>query len=112
MKTELSAATVEAIQLADEFPFNTIELCQNLESGGLTPSSGMVRYALENTAKKIHVLVRPRAGNFLYTDQEKNLMLNEIEALLLADCNAIVAGALLENGNPDLVFLRTIRESF
>ena len=63
MKFELCASTIEAIRIAHNLKFDQVELCQSLEQGGLTPSPGMIDYALAfgiNT----HVLIRPRAGGF------------------------------------------------
>ena len=65
MKIELCAASFESIQLAQELPIDRIELCQNLEQGGLTPSIGMIDYALGKQIET-HVLIRPRAGGFCY----------------------------------------------
>jgi copper homeostasis protein len=78
MKIELCAASFEAIKLAKEFNVDRIELCQNLEQGGLTPSAGFIDYAL-STGLKTHVLIRPRAGGFCYNEEEFLIMLREIE---------------------------------
>ena len=61
MKLELCAASIEAIQIAKELNFDRIELCQSLEQGGLTPSLGLVDYALAHGVET-HVLIRPRPG--------------------------------------------------
>ena len=77
MKRELCAASVEAIQLAKELNFDRIELCQNLEQGGMTPSPGFIEYALA-FGLETHVLIRPRSGGFYYSPEEFEIMLRDI----------------------------------
>jgi copper homeostasis protein len=59
LQLELCAASIEAIDLAKKYQFDRIELCQNLEQGGLTPSAGLIAAALEQGVNT-HVLIRPR----------------------------------------------------
>ena len=73
MKKELCAASVKAIQLAKKYNFDRIELCQNLEQGGTTPSIGMIQFAV-SSAVKTHVLIRQRSGDFIYSQDEIQVM--------------------------------------
>ena len=73
MELELCAASIEAVQLAKKYNFNRIELCQNLEQGGITPSIGMIQTALKYNIDT-HVLVRPRIGSFIYSSEEKEIL--------------------------------------
>ena len=78
MKIELCAATIEAIKVAGEMGFDRIELCQNLEQGGTTPSYGMIEYAIA-CGIETHVLIRPRPGNFIYDESEMEVILRDIQ---------------------------------
>jgi copper homeostasis protein len=95
MKIELCAASFEAIKLAKEFDVDRIELCQNLEQGGLTPSAGFIDYAL-STGLETHVLIRPRAGGFCYNEEEFLIMLREIEYCKKIGAHGVVVGVLSE----------------
>ena len=77
MKIELCAASIDAIKLAKVNDVDRIELCQVLELGGLTPSPGIIEYALAY-GLETHVLIRPRPGGFIYTEEEKELSLIHI----------------------------------
>jgi copper homeostasis protein len=100
MKLELCASSVEAIQLAREFDFDRIELCQSLEQGGLTPSPGMIEYAVAHGVE-VHVLVRHRAGGFNYTMDEIEIMLRDIVGCKELGAKGVVIGALNEMGRVD-----------
>lgn len=112
MKLELCVGSIEAIPFANQYHFDRIELCQALEVGGLTPSPALYEFARTNTKKEIHVLIRPRIGNFLYSSSEKELILNEIQFFCDKNCSGIVIGALNEKAQLDLPFLRQIRQQF
>ena len=92
MKLELCTASIDAILLAKSLDFDRIELCQNLEQGGLTPSAGMIAFALEHKLNT-HVLIRPRAGGFCYSAEELAVIEHDLAVLdVLADLVHIVYG--------------------
>lgn len=95
MKTELCAASVESVKLAKDLGIDRIELCQNLEQGGLTPSVGFIDFAL-STGIETHVLIRPRAGGFCYNEDELLIMLREIEYCKKIGVHGVVIGVLTE----------------
>lgn len=97
MKLELCAASIEAIQLAKKFDFTRIELCQNLEQGGITPSPGLIEYALAYGVET-HVLIRPRPGGFMYNPDEIEIMLRDIRECKTIGAQGVVIGALNERG--------------
>jgi copper homeostasis protein len=97
MKVELCAASIEAIQLAKKTGIDRIELCQNLEQGGTTPSKGLIEYALESGVET-HVLIRPRPGGFQYTSDEVGIMLRNIHACKSIGVEGVVVGALSKDG--------------
>ncbi|MFM7682960.1 MAG: copper homeostasis protein CutC [Bacteroidota bacterium] len=96
MKIELCAASQEAIQIASNLKIDRIELCQNLDQGGLTPSAGMIQYA-KDLGLETHVLIRPRAGGFHYTGEELKLMLNDVQFCKDFGVDGIVVGFLQPN---------------
>lgn len=100
MKFELCAASLEAIRLAKEMNFDRIELCQNLEQGGITPSYGMIEYAIAYGIET-HVLIRPRPGGFNYSEDEVEVMLREILNCKDIGAKGVVIGALTESGEID-----------
>ena len=70
-------------------------MCTALEVGGLTPSLGLIQTALHKYKLETHVLIRPRAGNFCYSSDEKETMLQDIHALQqFGDIGGFVVGAL------------------
>jgi copper homeostasis protein len=108
MKIELCAATVEAIKLAKECKVDRIELCQVLELGGVTPSPGIIEYAVAY-GLETHVLIRPRPGGFIYTEEEKEIMLrNALECKELG-ASGVVVGVLNAFGDIDTGFLELVR---
>ena len=111
MKLELCAASIEAIILAKSLDFDRIELCENLEQGGLTPSAGMISYALEN-GLDTHVLVRPRAGGFCYSPEEIAVMERDLAFCQQAGVQGVVVGILKSNFDLDTESLGTLKEKF
>ncbi len=109
MKIEYCAASPEAVLLAAQYLPDRIELCQSLETGGLTPSPALIRMALTHKLET-HVLIRPRQGHFVYSRAEKELMLDEIRLCRDLGVQGIVTGALLDPNALDLDFLEKARE--
>jgi len=107
MKIELCAASQEAIQIASELKLDRIELCQNLDQGGLTPSAGMMKYA-KDLGLETHVLIRPRAGGFHYSDEEMKVILNDVQVCKDFGVDGIVVGFLQPNFEIDLESIERI----
>jgi copper homeostasis protein len=107
MKIELCAASQEAIQIASELKLDRIELCQNLDQGGLTPSAGMIKYA-KDLGLETHVLIRPRAGGFHYSDEEMKVILNDVQFCKDFGVDGIVIGFLQPNFEIDLESIERI----
>ena len=100
MKIELCVASVEALQIVKDLSIDRIELCQNLEQGGMTPSHGFIEMALLSEIET-HVLIRPRAAGFTYAEDEIQLMLNDIKNCRELGVKGIVIGALNLNKTID-----------
>lgn len=111
IQIELCAASIEAIDLAKKYHFNRIELCQNLEQGGLTPSAGLIQLALE-VGVDTHVLIRPRAGGFYYNDRELIQIEKDIEYCAQSGVQGVVVGLLQENFDIDKVQLHSLIARF
>jgi len=79
---------------AYELGAQCIELCDNLKEGGTTPSYGTILMAKETLPFPINVMIRPRGGNFVYTEEEIGIMEKDIELCQEAQVNAFVFGAL------------------
>lgn len=78
------------------------ELCAHLAIGGTTPSHALFKQVKRDTHTKINVLIRPRFGDFLYSDIETEEMCEEIEFFRDAGANGVVIGALTEDGDLDV----------
>ena len=76
---ECCTDSVESALNAHEGGADRLELCGNLVIGGTTPSLFLFEEIRKKSDIKIHVLIRPRFGDFLYTDYEKNIMKKEVE---------------------------------
>lgn len=109
MKVELCAASLMAIEAAKQYGVDRIELCQNLEFGGTSPSFALVEKALD-LGLETHILVRPRLGGFMYDEREKDLILNEIELYNQYEVAGFVVGAYDAHYNLEPSFLSKMRE--
>lgn len=104
MNQTLIEACVDSVESAMEAfrgGADRVELCSALSEGGLTPSIGTIKLARQNIPAGLHVLIRPRRGDFLYSDPEFRVMLNDIEQCKNLNVNGIVTGILLRNGGID-----------
>ena len=99
---EIAVASVERAQAAQRAGAHRLELCANLEVGGLTPNVELVRAVRSTVELPIQVLVRPRAGNFVYSPAEFEWMKQEIMALHSENVQGIVIGVLLSDGSVDV----------
>lgn len=89
---------------------NRIELCDNLSEGGTTPSYGTIKKVVESIDIPINVIIRPRGGNFIYSDDEKEIMYTDIDMCKSLGVNAIVIGALTEDNKIDIEFISKVKE--
>lgn len=99
---EICVESVEHALAAERGGANRIELCSDLSSGGITPSMGLMQAARRHLTLPIHVLIRPRAGNFLYSNLEIESMRDDIEAAKQIGMDGLVLGMLDENNRVDV----------
>jgi len=76
-----------------------IELCTALSEGGITPSAGLVRLCREAFDLPIFPIIRPRPGDFLYSDEEFEIMLDDIHRFRELQCDGVVIGLLKKDGS-------------
>lgn len=98
---EVAANSVASALAAQEGGAGRVELCAALELGGLTPSHAQIAMARERLRIPLYVLIRPRAGDFLYGDLECEGMLRDIEACVALGCDGVVLGVLDRAGAVD-----------
>ena len=99
---EVCVDSLESALAAKAGGATRLELCANLVIGGTTPSLALLRAVKGETGLPVHALLRPRFGDFLYTDREFSLLLEEGEALLDQGADALVCGCLTPQGDLDL----------
>lgn len=99
---EICADSVESAVIAQEAGASRIELCCNLVEGGTTPSYGTIASARNNLSIKLNVLIRPRSGDFLYSDEEFDIMRRDIEICGELGADGIVTGILNPGGTIDV----------
>lgn len=83
-----------------------IELCRDLEVGGLTPSEEDIAYCVRKLGLRTHVLIRPRAGNFCYSEAEQMGIIASVKLCKELGASAVVLGFLTEEGRVDVEFTR------
>jgi copper homeostasis protein len=98
---EICCAHIASVHAAKEAGADRTELCDNLWEGGTTPSIGFIKKAV-TTGIDCYVLIRPRGGNFIYTNSEFDVMLEDIHWAKEMRAKGIVSGALLANGEIDI----------
>lgn len=108
---EVCVEGVDSLMAAQEAGADRVELCAALAEGGLTPSLGTVRKALRIAKIPVRVMIRPRAGDFLYSDAEFASMLADAEVLAKEGAHGVVAGFLDADGSVDEVRTRAFVEA-
>jgi len=105
---EIAVASLERAIAAQSAGAHRLELCSQLELGGLTPAINLVRQVRQAVQLPIHVMVRPRAGNFVYTAGEFAQMKSDITALRQENIQGIVTGILLPDSSIDIAHTREL----
>lgn len=98
---EVAANSVASALAAQVGGAGRVELCTALELGGITPSYAEIATARDRLAIPLYVLIRPRAGDFLYNDFECEVMLRDVEACVALGCDGVVLGVLDADGQVD-----------
>ena len=110
MKVEICSNSRRPAQHAKVGGADRIELCSRLEVGGTTPQAEDITYCVQQLQLRTHVLVRPREGNFTYSDAEFALICEQVEMCKRAGAHAVVVGFLTPDGRIDEAKTRHVVE--
>lgn len=109
---EICANSAQSCVEAEAGGATRVELCAGIPEGGTTPSYGEVKAAQELTSVvNIHIIIRPRGGDFLYTPAEVKAMLHDIELAKQLKVHGVVFGCLTAEGDIDVDMLKVLMEA-
>tara|TARA_R110002051_G_scaffold208598_1_gene274540 strand:+ start:11482 stop:12204 length:723 start_codon:yes stop_codon:yes gene_type:complete len=111
MLVEVCANSLESALVAERAGADRIELCCELAVGGLTPSYGLLKAVKNQVQIPVHVLIRPRSGDFTYSDAEFNIMLADIALCKELGFEGIVSGVLTKSFTLDVERTGKLRSS-
>ena len=100
-RLEICAFNLPSALVAQQAGADRIEFCAGPAEGGTTPSAGAIRTAREQLRIALYPIIRPRGGDFLYSDEEFRSMIRDIEYCKQVGCNGVVFGILLPDGSVD-----------
>jgi copper homeostasis protein len=107
---ELCAESVQAACAAESGGADRIELCSGLSEGGTTPTAELMTASVSAVSIPIYVLIRPRAGDFVFTSREFDLMHRQIDEARAAGARGVALGLLLADGRVDVKRTRDLVE--
>jgi len=105
---EAAVETLDSALAAERAGADRIELCDNLSEGGTTPDGELVAAIVERIQIPVFVLIRPRAGDFVYSESEFDVMVRDIELTRTMGIAGIVTGALDASGRVDVKRTRVL----
>jgi copper homeostasis protein len=111
MLLEICAANLASALAAERAGAHRVELCAALSTGGLTPSAGLIEAVLRAVSIPVHVLIRPREGDFVYSAREVEVMCADIRHCVGAGAAGVVVGALLADGRADEPALKAMQSA-
>jgi copper homeostasis protein len=107
---EVIAFDAASCRIAEEAGADRIELCANPLEGGTTPSHGMIRIARKITSIQLFPIIRPRGGDFVYSDDEFEVMKQDVLYCKEVGCDGLVIGLLNADGSVDVARTKTLVE--
>jgi len=103
MIIEICANSYQSALNAEAAGASRIEICSELFVGGVTPSYGLIKQVVKSISISVFVLIRPRSGNFTYSEEEFEIMKQDIQISKDLGCHGIVSGVLNEDNAVDLM---------
>lgn len=100
-KLEVIGFNMQSCIIAQAAGSHRIELCDNPEDGGTTPSYGFIKAAREKLQIALFPIIRPRGGDFLYSDEEFEIMKTDVKLCKQLGCDGVVIGMLNADGMVD-----------
>lgn len=110
IEVEVCTFSLESCVNAQTAGANRVELCAAMYDGGTTPSAGLIRLTRELLSIELYVMIRPRGGDFLYSQQEFDLMKEEIRLVKESGADGVVLGILKADGTVDAERTRELVE--
>ena len=108
---EICANSVDSCIAAQEGGADRVELCAGIPEGGTTPSYGTIRTARESIDIGLNVIIRPRGGDFLYSENELNQMRHDILTARELGADGLVFGCLTPEGNVDMAAMSLLMKA-
>lgn len=108
---EICANSVASCLAAQEGGAHRVELCAGIPEGGTTPSYGMIRSARESISIGLNVIIRPRGGDFLYSEEELREMVYDIRTARNLGADGLVFGCLTPDGDVDMEAMKPLMEA-
>ena len=108
---ELCVEGIDGFLAAQKAGADRVELCASLMEGGLTPSLATIRAAVKAARIPVHVIIRPRGGDFLYSQAEFETMVEDVRALRGEGVSGVVIGCLTPDGRIDEARTTTLVEA-
>ena len=103
---EICVTDLASARAAGRGGADRVELCADLASGGVTPSVGLIQQVVREAGVPVHVLIRPRPGDFVYRPREFEVMTLDIQAAKQAGAAGVVLGVLLSDGKIDALSMK------
>ena len=110
MTLELAVFDPGSLQVAEKLRVPRIELCIDYVAGGITPPLDILLEAKSQYSGLIYVMIRPRGGDFVYSPEEKNLLLDQARAMARAGADGLVTGFLNQHDLLDEELLKRFME--
>jgi copper homeostasis protein len=108
---EICAYSVESVIHAEAAGADRVELCAGRLEGGTTPSIGTIQLALQCKNIQVFPILRPRGGDFCYSDLEFQEMMIDLEHMIKQGVPGVVTGVLLPNGRLDLERMKQLKDA-